>query len=196
MRDAKIHRKTQETEITISLEIDGKGKAVLDSSCPFLDHMLELVARHGYFDLDVSCKGDTAVDYHHCVEDTGLVLGKAFRQALGDRAGIKRYGSLLLPMDESLIAAAVDLDGRGALFFDVPFLSQKTGDFDVELCEEFFKAFTREAGATVHLKRLAGGNTHHLIEAVFKSFARALSTACELDPRSDGAIPSSKGTLL
>lgn len=195
MRDATINRKTGETDISLALTIDGSGLADLYTPCPFLDHMLNLFTRHGMFDLELKCEGDTYIDYHHTVEDIGIVLGQAFREALGDRAGIRRYGSLLLPMDESLIAAAVDLDGRGTLHFDVPFQSPRVGDFDVELCEEFFRAFVREAGVTIHLMRMAGTNTHHLIEAVFKSFGRALSQACEMDPRSDGGIPSSKGTL-
>jgi len=196
MRNVNIDRKTSETDITLSLELDGSAKALINTGNRFFDHMLELFATHGCFDIELSCRAENCPDFHHTAEDTGIVLGQAFRQALGDRAGIRRYGSLMLPMDESLIAAAVDLDGRGTLNFDVALKSARVGDFDTELVREFFLAFVRQASVTVHLIRMSGENTHHLIEAVFKSFARALSAACEMDPRSDGSVPSSKGTLL
>ena len=196
MRKSTIERTTTETRISLTLSVDGSGQSDIETGCPFLDHMLELLCHHGLFDLTLCCQGDVRVDYHHTVEDIGGVLGRAFFQALGDRSGVRRYGSMLLPMDESLVAAAVDLDGRGTLYFDVPFAAQRIGDFDVELCEEFFLAFTREARLTIHLIRMTGKNTHHMVEAVFKSFGRALREACEIDDRRGDAIPSSKGALL
>jgi len=194
MRTAQLTRETAETKISLSLNLDGTGVREISTGCGFLNHMLELFAAHGRFDLTVSCQGDTDVDYHHTVEDVGIVLGKAFREALTDRAGIRRYGSLLLPMDETLVAAAVDL-GRAGYFGDLPIPVQKVGDFDTELCDEFFAAFVREANCTLHLRLLAGRNAHHIIEAAFKGFARAMREACSMDPDLNGEIPSSKGTL-
>ena len=195
MRTAEITRKTAETDISVLLDIDGKGGYSIKSGCGFFDHMLILFARHGRFDLSVRCKGDVEVDYHHTVEDIGICLGKAFRDALGDKAGIRRYGDIILPMDEALILAAVDISGRGGFYADVPIPSARVGDFDTELYEEFFVAFTRESGITLHVRMLSGRNTHHIIEGAFKAVARCLSAACEIDERLCGEIPSTKGTL-
>ena len=195
MRTAEIIRKTAETDISLLLDIDGMGSCVTDSGCGCLDHMLTLFARHGRFDLNVKCVGDTQVDYHHTVEDIGICLGQAFRKALGNKAGIKRYGDITLPMDEALILAAVDISGRGGFYADVSMPSSRVGDFDTELFEEFFVAFTRESGITLHVRQLAGRNTHHIIEGAFKAVARCLSSACEIDQRFADEIPSTKGTL-
>lgn len=195
MRSAEISRKTAETNITLSLSLDGKGSSEINTGCGFLDHMLTLFARHGRFDLTVFCKGDTQVDYHHTVEDIGIALGQAFRQALGDKKGIVRYGDTLLPMDESLILTAVDISGRGGCFFALNIPTQKVGDFDTELCEEFWTAFVREAGVTLHIRQLAGYNSHHIIEGAFKSAARSLKTAVAIDPAFADEVPSTKGVL-
>ena len=195
MRIASITRKTSETSITLQLDIDGSGQCRIDSGIGFLDHMLQLFARHGRFDLSLCCEGDTYVDDHHSTEDIGIALGEAFRTALGDKAGINRYGSILLPMDEALVLCAVDLSGRSMLRFDLPLLSRKVGSFDTELVEEFFLAFTRTSGCCIHLKRLDGTNTHHIVEAAFKGFGRALRAAVSIDEALAGAIPSTKGTL-
>lgn len=195
MRSAEISRKTAETDITLSLSLDGKGSSEINTGCGFLDHMLALFARHGRFDLTVFCKGDTQVDYHHTVEDIGIALGQAFRQALGDKKGIVRYGDTLLPMDESLILTAVDISGRGGCFFALNIPTQKVGDFDTELCEEFWTAFAREAGVTLHIRQLAGYNSHHIIEGAFKSAARSLKTAVAIDPAFADEVPSTKGVL-
>lgn len=195
MRSAEISRKTAETDITLSLSLDGKGSSEINTGCGFLDHMLALFARHGRFDLTVFCKGDTHVDYHHTVEDIGIALGQAFRQALGDKKGIVRYGDTLLPMDESLILTAVDISGRGGCFFALDIPTQKVGDFDTELCEEFWTAFAREAGVTLHIRQLAGYNSHHIIEGAFKSSARSLKTAVAIDPAFADEVPSTKGVL-
>lgn len=195
MRSAEISRKTAETDITLSLSLDGKGSSEINTGCGFLDHMLALFARHGRFDLTVFCKGDTQVDYHHTVEDIGIALGQAFRQALGDKKGIVRYGDTLLPMDESLILTAVDISGRGGCFFALDIPTQKVGDFDTELCEEFWTAFAREAGVTLHIRQLAGYNSHHIIEGAFKSAARSLKTAVAIDPAFADEVPSTKGVL-
>ena len=195
MRTAEIVRKTAETDISVLLDIDGRGGCVTDSGCGFLDHMLTLFARHGRFDLSVKCVGDTQVDYHHTVEDIGICLGQAFRKALGSKAGIKRYGDIILPMDEALILAAVDISGRGGFYSETAMMSTRVGDFDTELFEEFFVAFTRESGITLHVRQLAGRNTHHIIEGAFKAVARSLSAACEIDQRFASEIPSTKGTL-
>ena len=195
MRSAEISRKTAETDITLSLSLDGKGSSEINTGCGFLDHMLTLFARHGRFDLTVFCKGDTQVDYHHTVEDIGIALGQAFRQALGDKKGIVRYGDTLLPMGESLILTAVDISGRGGCFFALNIPTQKVGDFDTELCEEFWTAFVREAGVTLHIRQLAGYNSHHIIEGAFKSAARSLKTAVAIDPAFADEVPSTKGVL-
>ena len=195
MRSAEISRKTAETDITLSLSLDGKGSSEINTGCGFLNHMLTLFARHGRFDLTVFCKGDTQVDYHHTVEDIGIALGQAFRRSLGDKKGIVRYGDTLLPMDESLILTAVDISGRGGCFFALDIPTQKVGDFDTELCEEFWTAFAREAGITLHIRQLAGYNSHHIIEGAFKSAARSLKTAVAIDPAFADEVPSTKGVL-
>lgn len=195
MRTADIERKTAETSIRMTLTLEGTGKSSVDTGCGFMDHMLTLFARHGRFDLDVKCAGDTNVDYHHTVEDLGIVLGTAFAQALGDKRGISRYGSCILPMDEALILTAVDLSGRSYLGFELPLPAQKVGDFDTELVKEFFLGFTRSALVTLHIRELAGENTHHIIEGVFKSFARAMRAAAAMDPEAADEIPSTKGLL-
>ena len=195
MRQAEVSRKTGETDIRIRLELDGTGKNVIDTAVGFMDHMLTLFARHGRFDLEVSCKGDTYVDDHHSVEDIGIALGKAFEQALGDKKGIVRYGSTILPMDESLILSAVDPSGRGLLVYDLQIPAEKVGAFDTELTEEFFRALAHNACATLHIRQLAGGNSHHIIEGAFKSVARSLRTAVAIDPACADEIPSTKGVL-
>lgn len=195
MRTFEIVRKTAETDITLSLCLDGTGKSEIKSGCGFLDHMLTLFAKHGSFDLTASCKGDTEVDDHHTVEDIGIALGTAFAGALGEKRGICRYGSMILPMDEALILTAVDLSGRAYLSFDADIPAKKVGTFDTELAEEFWLAFTRNAACTLHIKQLAGSNSHHIIEGMFKSSARALKAAVAIDPAAKDEIPSSKGVL-
>ena len=195
MRQAEILRKTGETDVRVFLELDGTGKCSINTGVGFLDHMLELFARHGRFNLEVSCRGDTRVDDHHSVEDIGIALGQAFDQALGDRKGIVRYGNMILPMDESLILSAVDLSGRGLLVYDLKILTEKVGTFDTELTEEIFRAMAHNARCTLHLKQLAGSNSHHIIEGAFKSTARSLRTAVRVDPECAGEIPSTKGVL-
>ncbi len=195
MRNALIQRKTAETDIRLQLELDGSGKSEIASGCGFLDHMLTLFARHGRFDLTVKCNGDTYVDDHHTTEDIGICLGKAFAEALGDRRGIRRYGDTLLPMDEALILSAADISGRGMLCFALELPTAKVGTFDTELCEEFWTAFAREAGITLHLRMLAGKNSHHIIEGSFKSVARSLRTAVSVDEAFADEIPSTKGSL-
>lgn len=195
MREAKIERVTKETQISLALNLDEKINGEIKTGVGFLDHMLELWRAHSGFGLSVWCEGDIWVDSHHIVEDIGIALGQAMKQALGDKAGINRYGQMLLPMDESLVLAAVDISGRGYLGFAVELPAQKVGDFDTELVEEFWQAFVRESGITLHLQRLAGKNTHHLIEAVFKGAARALKMACAIDEQNKGQIPSTKGVL-
>ena len=195
MRQAEISRKTGETDIRVLLELDGTGKSSIDTGVGFLDHMLTLFARHGLFDLEVSCKGDTYVDDHHSVEDIGIALGKAFEQTLGDKKGVTRYGSTILPMDESLILSAVDLSGRGLLVYGLDIPAEKVGTFDTELTEEFFRALAHNAGMTLHIKQLSGGNSHHIIEGAFKSVARSLRTAAAIDPACAEEIPSTKGVL-
>lgn len=194
-RACTLARKTGETDVALTLQIDGKGTYRIDTGCGFLNHMLELFARHGRFDLDIACTGDTHVDYHHTTEDVAITLGQAFHRALGDKGGIRRYGSFLLPMDEALIEAAVDVSGRGGLYATLNLPSQRVGDFDTELCREFWSAFAREGGMTLHLRQLAGENSHHIIEAVFKAMARALDHATQIDPALEGQIPSTKGVL-
>lgn len=195
MRTAEINRKTNETDIKLSLNLDGTGKSEIDTGCGFLDHMLTLFARHGGFDLTVSCKGDTYVDYHHTVEDIGIALGDAFKSALGDMRGITRYGSFILPMDESLIMTAVDISGRSHLSYDLTIPAQKVGDFDTELTEEFYLGFVRHAAVTLHIKELSGTNSHHIIEGAFKSVARSLAAAVKIDENRKDEIPSTKGVL-
>jgi imidazoleglycerol-phosphate dehydratase len=193
-REATVKRKTAETDIELVLVVDGSGKADLDTGMPFLEHMLTLFARHGLFDLRVKARGDLEVDGHHTVEDLGLCLGEALQQALGDKAGIKRYGSALLPMDDALVLTAVDLSGRPYLGLDFPLRAGRIGAFDLELVEEFLRAMSNRGAFNLHVRRLAGENNHHLVEALFKGLARALAEACSLDPRGEG-IPSTKGVL-
>ena len=195
MRKSQIHRKTAETDIKLSLNLDGIGKSNIDTGCGFLDHCLTLFAKHGSFDLDVVCKGDTQVDFHHSVEDVGICLGDALAEAIGDMRGICRYGSMILPMDETLILAAIDISGRAYLNYDLDIPTQKVGEFDTELTSEFFLAFTRRANVTLHLKQLEGENSHHIIEGTFKAFARALSMAVKIDESKKDEIPSTKGVL-
>lgn len=195
MRAAEINRKTNETDIKLKLNLDGTGKSEINTGCGFLDHMLTLFARHGGFDLTVSCKGDTYVDYHHTVEDIGIALGDAFKSALGDMRGITRYGSFILPMDESLIMTAVDISGRSHLSYDLAIPAQKVGDFDTELTEEFYLGFVRHAAVTLHIKELSGTNSHHIIEGAFKSVARSLAAAVKIDENRKDEIPSTKGVL-
>ena len=195
MRQAEINRKTAETDISLKLQLDGSGKSVIDSGVGFLDHMLTLFAKHGRFDLEVKCAGDTQVDYHHTTEDIGITLGKAFFTALGDKCGIKRYADTILPMDEALILTAVDISGRGLCCYDAETPSQKVGDFDTELSSEFWFAFAREAGITLHIRKIAGCNSHHIIEGIFKSAARSLRAAVAVDPEFADEIPSTKGLL-
>lgn len=195
MRTATITRTTAETDITLTLGLDGRGIAQIDTGCGFLDHTLTLFARHGRFDLAVTCKGDTYVDYHHTTEDIGICLGKAFAQALGDKKGIVRYGDAVLPMDETLILSAADISGRGELYYSLSIPTEKVGDFDTELCEEFWRAFARDAGVTLHLQQLAGHNAHHILEGAFKSAARSLRAAAAIDAAFADEVPSTKGML-
>ena len=195
MRKYDIERKTAETDIKLSLNLDGTGKSEIDTGCGFLDHMLTLFASHGRFDLTVKCVGDTQVDYHHTAEDIGICLGKAFFEALGDKKGIERYGSVTIPMDETLVLCAIDFSGRDYLGFAVEIPSIKVGDFDTELCEEFWLAFTRQAACTLHFKKFAGKNSHHIIECVFKAAARAMKQAVKIDPDFANVVPSTKGVL-
>lgn len=195
MRSTSIERNTNETQIKLTLNIDGKGEYENDTGCGFLNHMLDLFARHGRFDLFVTCRGDVEVDYHHTAEDIAITLGTAFKKCLGDMRGINRYGSVILPMDETLMIAAVDISGRAALGFDADFKSEKIGDFDTELVKEFMLAFSRSLGAAVHLKQLSGENSHHIAEAMFKALARALRQAVEIDMDFADQIPSTKGVL-
>ena len=195
MRTAEIRRKTAETDIRLTLDLDGTGASDVATGCGFLDHMLTLFARHGRFDLMVHCQGDTWVDDHHTVEDVGICLGDAFREALGDKRGVARYGSCVLPMDEALLLTAVDLSGRGMLCRDLQIPTEKVGSFDTQLAEEFLIALARRGDMTLHVRQLAGRNSHHIIEGVFKSLARSLSQAAAMDPRAAGEIPSTKGIL-
>ena len=195
MRTAEIRRKTNETDIALSLTLEGSGKSEIRTGCGFLDHMLTLFAKHGRFDLKLTCKGDTWVDDHHSVEDIGIALGQAFARALGDKRGITRYGSCILPMDEALILTAVDLSGRAYLGYDLRIPTQRVGTFDTELTEEFFFAFVRCAACSLHLRKLAGKNSHHIIEGAFKSAARSLRAAVRVEPEFSDEIPSTKGVL-
>ncbi len=196
MRTAQIERKTAETDISLRLDLDGSGESSISSGVGFLDHMLTLFARHGGFDLTLSCVGDTETDDHHSVEDIGICLGRALAEALDEKRGVARYGDILLPMDEALILAAVDLSGRGAFYGELAIPTQKVGSFDTELVEEFFIALCREAGVTLHLRQLAGRNSHHIIEGCFKAFARALARAAAIDGKNAGRVPSTKGMLV
>ncbi|MBQ4351743.1 MAG: imidazoleglycerol-phosphate dehydratase HisB [Clostridia bacterium] len=195
MRQASLTRKTAETDISLTLNLDGRGQSEINTGVGFLDHMLTLFAKHGRFDLTVTCHGDTNVDDHHSVEDIGIVLGEAFASALGDKRGIRRYGDTVIPMDEALILTAVDLSGRACLGYALEIPTEKIGTFDTELVEEFFEAFTRAAACSLHLRRLAGKNAHHIVEGAFKSFARTMREAVSLDPDAAGEIPSTKGVL-
>jgi imidazoleglycerol-phosphate dehydratase len=196
MRKSTIVRNTSETKINIDLNIDGNGNYNIKTGIGFFDHMLNLFAKHGMFDLNITCDGDLYVDMHHTVEDIGIALGKAFSEALGNCAGICRYGDIILPMDETLVLSAIDYGGRSYLGFDVKIPSQKVGDFDTELVKEFFLAFTSNAHMNLHLKLMSGENSHHIIEGVFKAFARSLKKAVSIDPTLNGAIPSTKGSVV
>lgn len=195
MRNAEINRATAETKIALSLELDGSGKTEINTGVGFLDHMLTLLACHGRFDLTVNCCGDTNVDDHHSVEDIGIALGQALKSALGDKRGIRRYGSMLLPMDEALVMCALDFSGRAYLSYTADIPSQKVGTFDTELTEEFMQALCRSAEMTLHIKQLDGRNSHHIIEAMFKALGRSLKEAVSIDPALAGEVPSSKGVL-
>lgn len=193
-RRAVVTRVTGETDITVELDLDGTGTCSIDTGVPFFDHMPNAFGRHGLFDLTVRATGDIEVDAHHIVEDTGIVLGQAFTQALGDKAGITRFSDVCIPMDETLVQAAVDISGRGQAYCDLPIPTERVGSFDTELAVEFFYAFARDARVTLHVRELAGANSHHIIEAAFKAAGRAMRYACELDPRVNG-VPSTKGSL-
>ncbi len=195
MRTSEIKRTTKETDIELKLNLDGTGNSEIATDCGFLNHMLTLFAKHGRFDLNVKCKGDSEVDYHHTAEDIGICLGSAFKEALGDMRGIKRYGSMLLPMDEALILTALDISGRSYLNYDVVIPCEKVGEFDCELIKEFMLAFVRKAELTLHIKMLDGENAHHIIEGIFKSLARSLAIACEVDEKYKNEIPSTKGVI-
>lgn len=195
MRESKIERRTAETDISLWIELDGSGKSRIDTGIGFLDHMLTLFASHGRFDLDVFCRGDLYVDCHHTTEDIGIAMGRAFREALGDKRGIRRYGDTLLPMDEALILTAVDFSGRSCLVYDMSIPTEKVGEFDTELVEEFWAGFVRQAECALHIRQLAGRNSHHIIEGAFKSAARSLRTAVSIDEMYKGEIPSTKGVL-
>ncbi len=195
MRKTIIERKTKETDIYLELNIDGAGEYSIDSGCGFLNHMLELFAAHSRFDLMVKCKGDIEVDYHHSIEDIGICLGEAIKQVLGEKRGIQRYGSIILPMDEALILISLDISGRCFLDYDVPFVGAKVGNLDIELIKEFIYGLSRSASMTIHIKKLAGENSHHIIEAIFKALARSLREAVSIDSSMASEIPSTKGTL-
>ena len=194
MRTAEVKRDTRETQIRVKLNLDGSGAGELDTGVPFLDHMLDQVARHGVFDLEISAKGDLHIDAHHTVEDIGITLGQAFAQALGDKQGIRRYGHAYVPLDEALSRVVVDLSGRPGLEFKIDFVRARIGEFDVDLVHEFFQGFINHAGVTLHVDNLKGDNAHHQAETAFKAFGRALRMATELDPRIKG-VPSTKGSL-
>ena len=195
MRTAEVERKTKETQIRVRLDLDGTGRAKLASGIPFLDHMLDQVARHGMTDLEIEAKGDLEIDAHHTVEDIGITLGQAFTKAIGDKAGVRRFGHAYVPLDEALSRVVIDFSGRPGLEYHVPFTRALIGDFDVDLVHEFFQGFVNHAHVTLHVDNLRGDNAHHQCETVFKAFARALRMACELDPRTQGAVPSTKGSL-
>ena len=195
MRSGKIERKTAETEISVSLKLDGTGKYKINTGVGFFDHMLEQLARHSLIDLEIEANGDNHIDDHHTVEDTGIALGQALAQAVGDKVGINRYGWCLLPMDDTLIRTALDLSSRPFLYFDIDLPTEKIGDFDTELVREFFQALSTHAGITLHMEKLHGYNSHHIAEAAFKSFSKSLRVAIEKDPRNLKALPSTKGAL-
>jgi len=195
MRTAEIKRKTAETNISLNLNIDGTGKSNIDTGCGFLNHMLTLFSKHSRFDLDVKCVGDIEVDYHHTVEDVAIVLGQAFLKAIGDKKGVVRYGSIILPMDEAVILSAVDLSGRAYLEYNLEIPTQRVGNFDTELVKEFWLAFIRNADVTLHIKQISGENSHHIIEGAFKSVARSLKQAVSVDKAFSDEIPSTKGVL-
>lgn len=195
MRTADITRNTQETQIQVSINLDGQGKQSIDTGVPFLDHMLDQIARHGLIDIDIKAKGDLHIDFHHTVEDVGIALGQALGQAIGNKAGIRRYGHAYVPLDEALSRVVIDLSGRPMLTFDVPFTRARIGDFDVDLTREFFQGLVNHALMTLHIDNLKGINAHHQCETVFKAFGRALRMAIEVDERQAGAIPSTKGVL-
>ena len=195
MRTYQCNRTTSETDISLELNLDGKGVSSVETGCGFLDHMLTLFAKHGRFDLTLSCKGDIQVDDHHTVEDVGIVLGTAFKSALGDKKGIIRYGNMILPMDEALILSAVDISGRGGCYYALEIPTEKVGTFDTQLCKEFWIAFATNAGITLHLRQAAGENSHHIIEGAFKSVARSLKEAVAIDPAFAEEVPSTKGML-
>lgn len=195
MRTSQIVRKTAETDIQLSLNIDGAGISNIDTGCGFLNHMLTLFSKHAHYDLSVRCVGDTDVDYHHTVEDVGICLGKAFYEALGDKKGINRYGDKIIPMDEALILCAVDISGRDYLSYALDIPAYKVGDFDTELTQEFFMAFVREAKITLHIRQMAGVNSHHIIEGAFKAVARALSYATMVNAAYANEVPSTKGVI-
>ena len=195
MRSAKVSRNTLETQITVELNLDGSGKAKFDTGLPFLDHMLDQVARHGLLDMDILAKGDLHIDAHHTVEDIGITFGQAFNQAVGDKKGLRRYGHAYVPLDESLSRAVLDISGRPGLVFNCEFVRDSIGEFEVDLINEFFQGFVNHALVTLHIDNLAGNNAHHQAETIFKAFGRALRMALELDPRMAGVMPSTKGTL-
>ncbi len=195
MRSAKVSRNTLETKISVELNLDGSGKAKLDTGLPFLEHMLDQIARHGLIDLEINAKGDLHIDAHHTVEDIGITLGQAFSQAVGDKKGLRRYAHAYVPLDEALSRVVLDISGRPGLVFNVEFVRSTVGEFDVDLIREFFQGFVNHALVTLHIDNLAGGNAHHQAETVFKAFGRALRIAAELDPRMAGVMPSTKGTL-
>jgi imidazoleglycerol-phosphate dehydratase len=195
MRSAKVSRNTLETRITVELALDGSGKAKFDTGLPFLDHMIDQIARHGLVDIDILAKGDLHIDAHHTVEDIGITLGQAFNQAVGDKKGLRRYGNAYIPLDEALTRVVLDISGRPGLVFNCEFVRDSVGDFDVDLIKEFFQGFVNHALVTLHIDNLAGDNAHPQAETVFKAFGRALRMALELDPRMAGVMPSTKGTL-
>jgi len=195
MRSAKVSRNTLETKITVQLNLDGSGQARFDTGLPFLDHMLDQVARHGLLDINILAKGDLHIDAHHTVEDIGITFGQAFNQAVGDKKGLRRYGHAYVPLDESLSRAVLDISGRPGLVFNCEFVRDSVGEFDVDLINEFFQGFVNHALVTLHIDNLAGNNAHHQAETIFKAFGRALRMALELDPRMAGVMPSTKGTL-
>ncbi|QID19874.1 imidazoleglycerol-phosphate dehydratase HisB [Nitrogeniibacter mangrovi] len=195
MRQAEVTRDTLETRITVSVDLDGTGSAQLDTGVPFLDHMLDQIARHGMIDLTIKAEGDTHIDDHHTVEDVGITLGQAFAKAVGDKKGIRRYGHAYVPLDEALSRVVVDFSGRPGLHYFVDYTRARIGDFDVDLAREFFQGFVNHAGVSLHIDNLRGDNAHHQCETIFKAFGRALRMAAELDPRAAGVVPSTKGTL-
>lgn len=195
MRTAEITRNTNETRIRVAINLDGTGRQSIQTGVPFLDHMIDQIARHGLIDLDVQCEGDTHIDDHHTVEDIGISLGQAFAKAIGDKTGLRRYGHVYVPLDEALTRVVVDLSGRPGLFYDVPYTRARIGNFDVDLAREFFQGFVNHALITLHIDNIKGENAHHQCETVFKAFGRALRAATEPDPRNAGVVPSTKGVL-